>query len=106
VAHDAALGALAHQRDQRLEFAQGIRIAAAVAGDDGRWRAVRSCRRAAPRCASSSGGGSIWLSMGVKVRMSMMLMSLNSVSAQSASLPCHSASPRVRFSQTSVGWSD
>jgi hypothetical protein len=102
VAHDAALGALAHQRDQRLEFAQGIRIAAAMAGDhDADWRVALM-----PGPLSFSGGGSIWLSMGVKVRMSMMLMSLNSVSAQSASLPCHSASPRVRFSQTSVGWSD
>jgi hypothetical protein len=83
MAHDAALGTIPHQRHQCLEFPQGIGIAAAVAGDhDG--RLARGAHAGAP-AATFSGGGSIWLSMGVKVRMSMMLMSLNSLSAQSAS---------------------
>ncbi len=85
-----------HQLDQRLEFAHGVGVAAAVAGhDDAQFIGLRHF------CS----GGSIWLAIGSSVRISMMLMSEHLCSAHSASVPCHSASPRVRFSHTSVGCS-
>src|SRR5450830_187010 len=93
---------LAHQRHQRFEFAYGIRIATAVTGNhNAEIRTTIDVRQGSVHRAS--GAGSIWLAMGMWVRINMMLMSLNSLSAHSARLPCHSASARVRFSQTSVG---